>query len=94
MLPHLEFESTFAFCEAACRTTSSSTVHENAFISDRRFSAPTADGRQWHYASTDPSDWTMTWSGSLPVENRSRLAEVRDTLEHRSTRFTMRFISP
>lgn len=49
---------------------------------------------EWHYVSTDPSDWTMTWSGSLPVENRSRLAEVRDTLEHRSTRFTMRFISP
>ena len=49
---------------------------------------------EWHYVCTDPSDWTMTWSGSLPVENRSRLAEVRDTLEHRSTRFTMRFISP
>lgn len=32
-----EFDSTFAFCEAACRTTSSSTVHENAFIDKRRY---------------------------------------------------------
>lgn len=31
------FESTFAFCEAACRTTSSSTLHENMFIGDRRY---------------------------------------------------------
>ncbi len=31
------FDSTFAFCEAACRTTSSSTVHENAFIGERRY---------------------------------------------------------
>jgi len=32
-----EFDSTFAFCEAACRTTSSSTLHENEYISDRRY---------------------------------------------------------
>jgi hypothetical protein len=31
------FDSAFAFCEAACRTTSSSTVHENAFIGARRY---------------------------------------------------------
>ena len=44
--------------------------------------------------TVDPSLKTMTLSGSLPVEKRSRLAEARDTEDSRSTRLTMRFISP
>jgi hypothetical protein len=31
------FDSPFAYCEAACRTTSSSTLHENAFIGERKY---------------------------------------------------------
>ncbi len=62
------FDSTFAFCEAACRTTSSSTLHENAFIGERRycyrynsgrFKRPKLDGTKFTSLEESSSDGRM-----------------------------------